>query len=485
MDNHKKESKDNKNLVLDITVQENSCEYASNIESALFSAELEKKIIEKEIHDNAETVKNLTPDSDLTDYALAASCGVLCGIMDIFLVGDPKFSPLGIASDKWIEDRVKDFAKLNGWKGKKASSAIHFIEKKFKIPYDQTTVGGAAKEVFNLTTSNHHFKSLAHNPTIVGLFFSILDQFTNSSHFVSGGDLLALVDASDTFVLRGSTVPSKIFCGITNWVGHLISDISGSSGSKGRGMGIPSPLWTWMNDIIAIKRGLRIPASEFDKSFNELAMNIFEEGYDIRFQIAQSIPVIINELVVRTFYSTRRMIRYFSDNPRGERSFKDLWNACEPFSNVTVKRMLTVAHGSFCMLDVGDATVRAVVEGGFNVPVFVMRINVIGIGRFAISLFGETTRGMEIAKAQHEVDYLLRERVIVDDYLDGLRHLAEVYDDKALVTFVSDFTDSSVYKERFLKSAVLAEKRGVSGDGILRNKTDIDAYFLGGSNNEK
>ena len=32
-----------------------------------------------------------------------------------------------------------------------------------------------------------------------------------------------------------------------------MSDVSGSSGSKGRGMGIPSPLWTWTNDIIAIK----------------------------------------------------------------------------------------------------------------------------------------------------------------------------------------------------------------------------------------
>ena len=36
-------------------------------------------------------------------------------------------------------------------------------------------------------------------------------------------------------------------------VGHLVSDMTGSSGSKGRGMGIPSPLWCWTNDIITIK----------------------------------------------------------------------------------------------------------------------------------------------------------------------------------------------------------------------------------------
>ena len=34
------------------------------------------------------------------------------------------------------------------------------------------------------------FKSLAHNPGIMGLCFSVLDQFTNESHFVTGGDFL-------------------------------------------------------------------------------------------------------------------------------------------------------------------------------------------------------------------------------------------------------------------------------------------------------
>ena len=79
-----------------------------------------------------------------------------------------------------------------------------------------------------------------------------------------------------------------------NWFGHLISDNSGSSGSKGRGMGIPSPLWTWTNDIITIKNKLNIPVMQFDQSVNELALKIYEEGYDVRYQTAQAIPVFIN-----------------------------------------------------------------------------------------------------------------------------------------------------------------------------------------------
>ena len=125
---------------------------------------------------------------------------------------------------------------------------------------------------------------------------------------------------------------------------------------------------------------------------NELALNIFEKGYDIRFQTAQAIPVFLNELLVRLIYAIRRLFRYFSEIPKTERSFALMWKKCEPFSNATVKRMLTVSHGTFCLVDVGDAVGRSLIAGGgtFNAVEFVLRLNVVGVGRFAISLYGET-----------------------------------------------------------------------------------------------
>lgn len=104
---------------------------------------------------------------------------------------------------------------------------------------------------------------------------------------MSGGELISLQEADGTFELQGNDVPSKLFCGFVNWFGNLVSDMSGSSNSKGRGMGIPSPIWSWTNDIIVIKRKLNIPVSEFDKSINELALEIYKQGYDARFQAAQ------------------------------------------------------------------------------------------------------------------------------------------------------------------------------------------------------
>lgn len=469
-------------FILDMSVSKDELSFSSSMETALISAETEIQSLKETIM----SVESLKPNCDKLDYALAASSGVLCGIIDIFLVGKPGESQAGNVTDRWLANRTTDFAKLCGWEGKgndSLSSGISFLEKKFKIPYDQRGAGDAGSIVFDLTPSNHHFKSLGHNPTLLGLFFSILDQFTNQSHFVSGGELISLQDADGKFELRGNSVPAKLFCGFVNWFGHLISDISGSSGSKGRGMGIPSPFWSWTNDIIAIKGKLNIPVSQFDKTINELALSIYKKGYDVRFQTVQLIPVFINEIIVRLVYAIRRLVKYFVTTEKKEHSASAMWKSCEPFSNPSVKRMLTVAHGTFCMMDISDATIRAFITGGatFNVTEFFLRLNIVGVGRFTISLYGEAKRAVVIQKAEFEAQFAGREITIVENYLSGLSFLSDLYDDKELVDFVDDFKNSDMYIQAFEKSALLAELRKVSDDKILRTKGDIDLYF-GGNN---
>ncbi|WP_315524343.1 hypothetical protein [Pseudoramibacter alactolyticus] len=469
-------------VILGLNITEERFSFTSSIESAITN-------VKDELADLQETiasVQKMKSDCDKRDYALAASSGVLCGIVNIFLVGKPGESPFGDITDKWFSDHTIDFAKFCGWDGKDngaLSSAINFLEKKFKIPYDQRGAGDAGSIIFDLNPVNHHFKSLGHNPTLLGLFFSILDQFAtpNQAHFISGGELIALQNADGSFELKGNSTPGKLFCGFVNWFGHLISDVSGSSGSKGRGMGIPSPFWAWTNDIITIKRTLKIEPSEFDRNLNKLALSIYKQGYDIRFQAAQAIPVLINEVLVRLIYAVRRMIQYFKITERSERSETILWQKCEPFSNLSVKRMLMVAHGVFCMMDIGDATIRGLAMGGgtFNVTEFALRFNIAGIGRFAISLYGEAKRVVGICRAESNAAFAEREKYIVESYLDALLLLSEKYADQDLVNFVDDFKNSDMYVKAFGKSGKLAELRGVPEEKILRIKSDIDMYFGG------
>ncbi len=137
--------------------------------------------------------------------------------------------------------------------------------------------------------------------------------------------------------------------------------------------------------------------------------------------------------------------------------------------------MLTIAHGTFCMMDLGDATIKTLISG--NVGEFALRLNIIGIGRFSVSLVGEVSRKITYEKKKKELKYLLNEERIIKNYIEGLEILYELYDDKELLTFVEDLKDNKKYIEGFEKTVKLAEKRKVPEDKILKNKSEIDNHF--------
>lgn len=116
--------------------------------------------------------------------------------------------------------------------------------------YDQRSTADV-DGMFDMAAKNHHFKSLSHAPDPIGLFFSILDQFTNKSSFLDNGRLIRVDTSATDFRLEGSNFIAKLFCGFCNWLGHIMSDIAGSSGNRGqgegRGSGLPAPfmeLWS-------------------------------------------------------------------------------------------------------------------------------------------------------------------------------------------------------------------------------------------------
>lgn len=155
----------NKAVLFELNIENDRCIFPNTISDAIIDANKELKDLEDKLNETLETIRLLTPECDKLDYILSASSGALCGIMDVFLVGKPGESPLGDITDKWFANRTVDFAKICGYTGDKnsLSSAIKFLEKKFKIPYDQSVGGGIFRELIDLTPSNHHFKSLLPN----------------------------------------------------------------------------------------------------------------------------------------------------------------------------------------------------------------------------------------------------------------------------------------------------------------------------------
>lgn len=293
---------------------------------------------------------------DKYDYLSAVACGVIGGIIDVFCVGSPNDSMLQSWTDTQVDKSVMSFAKLNGWSPREGNeksikSAIGFLEGQFKINYDQTS------GVLGMSTKNHHFMSLAHSPSPVGLFFSILNQFTSTSSFVSNGHLITM--NTDNFELLGGNLIAKIFCGISNWFGHLMSDIAGSSGASSRGTGIVIPFY----ELFGFCNFGKFNVGDNKQSLASIADQAFKKGYDARFGLTQSIPVIITNLSINLIWSIRQYFGY-------KRPLKE----CIPTSqNKNLRVMLLVGNATLCTIDAVDAGVRS----GGNTLNFFMRINLI------------------------------------------------------------------------------------------------------------
>ena len=146
--------------------------------------------------------------------------------------------------------------------------------------------------------------SLAHSPDIIGLFFSVLNQFTSTASFFADGKLITI--ATDTYELHGSNFITKIMCGIANWFGHLMSDVSGSSGAHGRGTGIVIPFY----ELFGLCKFGSFTTKNGQKDFSEIAMQAFTQGVDLRFGLAQAIPVVVTELSIRLIWALRQRFQY-------------------------------------------------------------------------------------------------------------------------------------------------------------------------------
>ena len=149
---------------------------------------------------------------DKYDYLIAVACGAIAGLVDIFLVGAPAESKLQGWTDAQVDKTVMRFAKTCGWspkegKEKSVASAVGFLEKKFPVNYDQRH-SADVNNLFSMSAKNHHMMSLGHSPDIIGLFFSILNQFTSTSTFIANGQLITI--NTKTFELEGGNFIAKI-----------------------------------------------------------------------------------------------------------------------------------------------------------------------------------------------------------------------------------------------------------------------------------
>lgn len=364
---------------------------------------------------NADEKRKLLENSnhcDKYDYLAAIACGVIGGIVDILLVGAPGDSLLGNWSDEQVEKVVKNFARRVGWsprdaQGASCASAIGYLEKKYKVNYDQR-YSSDVQDLFRMTTKNHHMMSLAHSPDPVGLFFSVINQFTATSSFIAKGQVITI--ETENFELCGGNFVAKLFCGIANWLGHLISDIAGSSGSVGnggRGTGIVIPFY----ELFQFCTFGRFSVGKDKQDFATIAVRAFQEGYDLRYGAAMAVPAVLTDLSVRLIWSIRRYFQYGKEI-----------SDCVPTSrHAELRVMLLFGNGTLCAMDGIEAGLRS----GGNFLMFFMRLNLVAWCRFAVLVIKEIgiRSGIADSVLWSNLDAYRKINEILSNYLEQIKQV--------------------------------------------------------------
>ncbi len=364
--------------------------------------------IEQTIYDLDNQVQMLSSQADKLDYLVSISSGILCGMLDMFWVGDFNLEAGRSIADETVNSFVKKTSKILGCEDNDIKSCVAFLEKKFPIPADGNTpdFGGGLQ---------HHLRDFAHHPTIIGLMFSLLTQFTEKSYGtdVSGKFMIVPVPEKNRIFI-GKDVPDKLLKGTIVWFFHLVSDIAGSSSTAGisGGTGIPGPILSMAKElsVLPLFRNLKFGDNSLSvflsKLFNGTLFAKHDENgkilkdtvvkFDLRGELGvaielgkQAIPVIANECIVRAFYFIRRFAIEIKECQIG--SIKELsiidWEKVRPYKNPTLTRMLTISTGVFTTIDITEAVVS---------QKYWVSVNYVGVGRFAIAVGAETVNFLKV-----------------------------------------------------------------------------------------
>ena len=96
-----------------------------------------------------------------------------------------------------------------------------------------------------------------------------------------------------------------------------------------------------------------------------------------------------------------------NNNVRSVSDLKNInWKNTLPFKNRTVVRMLTISTGTMTAIDLADAAIESAVKSDGVAPAFlanmIMKVNFVGIGRFAIAFGTDVAMGIKRSKLRNE-----------------------------------------------------------------------------------
>lgn len=460
------------------------------------------RILEDETHWEARL-----DGADKIDCTVAVASGIITGLVDSFFIG--KFSLE--RANEWGTEKVNQFvvaiAKLSGYKSDDLNGAIRHLEEKFEFAADGNTsdFGGGRQ---------HHLRDFSHHFSLGGLLCSVFAQFTGKVIGTSTAGNLLIVDVPPTHVqFLGKSFPEKITFGTVSWVMHIASDIAGSSGNPGKGTGVPGPILSLIKQfsVLPIFKDAQSAVMK-DRNeglvFRELISKLFNgtllkvrsnDGdakpvrFDFRTELGmvhelgrQGIPVALNQCFVRSFYFIRRLtheITALKITKFADLALIDPQDVL-PFRNKAIARMSTISTGVFAGVNLADAAVRAAIISRGNKEVFlgefVVRINFIGLGTFAVACALDIKGIVEERKSEKQDEaYKTYERELADlGCLELNPEQVRLLQSLQYAIVVQDIENTKQLRRKEAKRLWLNEWEAAIGQGLKERGIQISSYLL-------
>lgn len=400
------------------------------IARGLASIEERIDVVTEQVNAINSEIDRLTNHADGLDYMVAVASGIIAGIIDSVWVGEFSIDRAGSWGDEKTNQFVVKIAQSRGYEGNDLAGAIRFLESNYGLASDSNTaVFGGGRQ--------HHLRDFSHHPTPCGLLFSLLTQFTGKVYGTDAGGAFIICEVAEKNLI-GKDMAQKILYGVVYWFFHMVSDMAGTSLTAGAGTGLPGPLVSLMKELSVLPffKGLNVNDKQFSVWISELFDGRLLTGkdggkvkFDLRTEMGvahelgrQAVPVLINECIVRGFYFIRRFCFELRDKKvSGIQELKNVdWRNTFPGKNRTVIRMLTIATGTFTAVDLADAAVRSAVKsGGVGAPAFfanmILRVNFVGIGRFAVAIGTDVGMGIKRTRLRNERMRLHTELILLND----------------------------------------------------------------------
>lgn len=223
---------------------------------------------------------------DHVDIAISVSAGTLSSFVDILLVGIPERTPDGLRG-RPLENYVRDWF-LERFPPKEMERLAHDVSS--KVPYDAPYNTGFTNEyVEGLWPTMHRLYSLGHDPLlgfVVGTLDILRGRMTTIDKF---GRIL-----SQEVPRYAGREEATVFAALCKQLIHFKSDVTTS-------MGLPAPFMGLFNLMQFGSVG------EEEQTIAEIVQGMYYEGYDFQHFCAQSVPVMLTEVVVRLGYFLKRV----------------------------------------------------------------------------------------------------------------------------------------------------------------------------------